>query len=196
MIGGGAGAAPTVGTRSGNTTAYVTTTGTQTSGDCVKIDANGNHVANGSACGSGGGTLDGARVSRGAQQTISNNTVTSLAFDTETYDNGSMHSTVTNNSRLTAATTGYYIITGGVSWTANAVGIRQLTVFLNGTTTIQSTYVTATAALGVDQNISTLYKLTAGDYVELQVYQNSGGNLDVSRSSDYSPIFSAQLITQ
>lgn len=50
VIGGGTGAAPTVGTRSGNTTAYVTTTGTQTSGDCVKIDANGNHIANGSAC--------------------------------------------------------------------------------------------------------------------------------------------------
>lgn len=60
VIGGGAGAAPSVGTRSGNTTAYVTTTGAQTSGDCVKIDANGNHVANGSACGSGGGSPGGA----------------------------------------------------------------------------------------------------------------------------------------
>lgn len=54
VIGGGAGVAPSVGTRSGNTTAFVTTTGSQTSGDCVKIDASGNHVANGSACGSGG----------------------------------------------------------------------------------------------------------------------------------------------
>ncbi len=47
----------TVGTRSGNTTQYVTTTGAQTSGDCVKIDANGNHIANGSACGGGSGTV-------------------------------------------------------------------------------------------------------------------------------------------
>jgi hypothetical protein len=54
VIGGGAGVAPSVGTRSGNTTAYVTTTGTQTSGDCVKIDSSGNHIANGSACGGGG----------------------------------------------------------------------------------------------------------------------------------------------
>ncbi len=54
VIGGGAGVAPTVGTRSGNTTAYVTTTGSQTSGDCVKIDASGNHIANGSACGAAG----------------------------------------------------------------------------------------------------------------------------------------------
>ncbi len=55
VIGGGAGAAPAVGTRSGNTTAFVTTTGAQTSGDCVEIDANGNHVASGAACGGGGG---------------------------------------------------------------------------------------------------------------------------------------------
>jgi hypothetical protein len=53
VIGGGAGVAPGVGTRSGSTTAFVTTTGTQTSGDCVKIDASGNHIANGSACGGG-----------------------------------------------------------------------------------------------------------------------------------------------
>lgn len=53
VIGGGAGVAPSVGTRSGNTTTFVTTTGTQTSGNCVTIDASGNHIANGSACQSG-----------------------------------------------------------------------------------------------------------------------------------------------
>ena len=45
VIGGGAGVAPTVGTRSGNTTAYVTTTGSQTSNAIVKIDASGNYIA-------------------------------------------------------------------------------------------------------------------------------------------------------
>lgn len=52
LFGGGAGASPIAGTRSGNTTVVVTTTGTQTSGDCVKIDASGNHIANGAACAS------------------------------------------------------------------------------------------------------------------------------------------------
>ncbi len=57
VIGAGSQAAA-VGTVSGNTTQFVTTTGTQTSGDCVKIDANGNHIANGSACsGSSGATI-------------------------------------------------------------------------------------------------------------------------------------------
>lgn len=44
---------------SGTGSTIVTTTGTQTSGDCVKIDANGNHVAAGSACGSGGSVTPG-----------------------------------------------------------------------------------------------------------------------------------------
>jgi hypothetical protein len=57
VIGGGAGVAPGVGTRSGNTTQFVTTTGAQTSGDCVSIDANGNHIASGAGCGTGGGSI-------------------------------------------------------------------------------------------------------------------------------------------
>lgn len=55
VIGGGAGAAPAVGTRSGNTTQFVTTTGSQTSGRCVEIDANGNHIQSAAACGGSGG---------------------------------------------------------------------------------------------------------------------------------------------
>lgn len=58
VIGGGAGSSPAVGTKSGNTTTFVTTTGTQTSGRCVEIDANGNHIAAAAACGSGAGTGD------------------------------------------------------------------------------------------------------------------------------------------
>lgn len=57
VIGGGAGAVPTVGSRSGNTTQFVTTTGTQTSGNCVQIDASGNHIASGGACGAGSSAL-------------------------------------------------------------------------------------------------------------------------------------------
>lgn len=67
VIGGGAGVAPSTGTRSGNTTQFVTTTGTQTSGDCVKIDANGNHIANGSACPTAAATA--ANVQAGTSST-------------------------------------------------------------------------------------------------------------------------------
>lgn len=54
LIGAGTSAVST-GTVSGNTTVFATTSGTLTSGDCLKADANGNVVTTGSACGSGGG---------------------------------------------------------------------------------------------------------------------------------------------
>lgn len=57
VIGGGAGVAPSSGSRSGNTTTFGTTTGTLTSGHCVSIDASGNLVDAGAACGSGSGTV-------------------------------------------------------------------------------------------------------------------------------------------
>ena len=57
VFGGGAGSAPIAGTRSGNTTEVVTTTGAQTSGNCVSIDANGNHIASGAACAAGSSSV-------------------------------------------------------------------------------------------------------------------------------------------
>lgn len=54
VIGGGAGAAPTVGTRSGNTTSFATTSGSLPVGNCAKFDASGNVVDNGSTCGASG----------------------------------------------------------------------------------------------------------------------------------------------
>lgn len=71
VIGGGAGAAPTVGTRSGNTTKFLTTTGTLTSGNCAKFDASGNVVDNGGVCGSGGSATAIDVESGGSESTIS-----------------------------------------------------------------------------------------------------------------------------
>ena len=43
------------GTTSGNTTEFATVSGSLTNGHCVSLDANGNFIDAGSACGSGGG---------------------------------------------------------------------------------------------------------------------------------------------
>jgi hypothetical protein len=52
----GNGAAPlSQGTRSGNSTVFITTTGTFVAGNCLKWDANGNAVDNGGTCSGGGG---------------------------------------------------------------------------------------------------------------------------------------------
>lgn len=102
---------------------------------------------------------------------------TKLPLDSEASDAFGLHSTVTNNSRVTISTTGVYQITAGVVWLPNAGGggARYVGIFVNGaergtpavidnSSTTVGTYMTATALLS----------LTAGDYVEIDVYQSAG----------------------
>lgn len=137
---------------------------------------------------SGGGMSVGARVYNNANISIGNATNTILTFNSERWDTtAGIHSLVTNTSRLTCPIAGKYLIGGNVRWDANATGVRDLQILLNNTTYIGRVYMGATAAINYAQSIVTLYDLAAGDYVELRVYQNSGGALDVLYASAYSP---------
>ena len=71
----------TNGTRSGNTTEVATASGTLTSGDCAKFDANGNVVDNGATCGGGGGTLNEWLTFTGAVTVLAANTLKCGEFD-------------------------------------------------------------------------------------------------------------------
>lgn len=63
VVGGGAGAAPVSGTRTGNTTQFASATGSFPSGNCAKWDASGNIIDAGAVCGTG--TVTSVAVSGG-----------------------------------------------------------------------------------------------------------------------------------
>jgi hypothetical protein len=116
----------------------------------------------------------------------------SITLNSERRDTHGYHSTVTNTSRLTvpANCDGWYIISGGALFEANATGVRGLRVRLNGSTYIQEILLNNLgASFGTRVQITTQYYLSAGDYIELQAYQNSGGNLNVQVSNNISPEF-------
>lgn len=128
------------------------------------------------------------RVFHNAAQSIANNTLTVLAMNSERYDVGSCHSTVTNNSRLTVPSggDGKYSIGASVEFASNATGYRQVNILLNGTTNIGATLLpTNGSTVAVGEAVAE-YALAAGDYVECQVRQTSGGALNVTSSSNYS----------
>lgn len=52
-----------------------------------------------------------------AQTGITNNTITAVTMDTEDWDDGGYHSTVTNTSRVTPTKAGLYLVTGGIAYT-------------------------------------------------------------------------------
>lgn len=134
----------------------------------------------------------GARVYNSIDLSTANNTAIALTFDTERYDTASIHSS--NSSQLVAPRAGVYQIAGNVRWDGSTTGKRDLYIRLNGGDAIAYTILTPTVDNAMAQNVSTIYYLVAGDYVELYVYQNSGGALDVKVLAKLSPEFMMQRI--
>ena len=136
------------------------------------------------------------RVYNSAAISISDGVVTALTFNSERYDTDTMHSTVTNTSRITATTAGKYLITATIGFAANNTGRRQVTIRLNGTTYIA---VDARATVGNGQvtevSIATVYALAAADYAEVTVFQDTGGSLNVSAASAYTPELTATWLS-
>lgn len=118
-------------------------------------------------------------VYNSAAQTAANNAITTVTFDSEVEDDWAMHSPTTNPTRVTCVVPGWYHIIGRVGFPANANGQRSLSIVKNGTGYYGQ--VTPTPNVGGTSPLiaeaSTLLELAVGDYVELQVSQNSGGGL-------------------
>jgi hypothetical protein len=129
-----------------------------------------------------GGGFVGCSVYASANQSINNTTFTTLNFDSEEFDTDAFHDNSTNNNRITipSGKGGKYLVIGQVHFAANNVGGRSIYLYKNNAADIFSIDVT-TGASGYDtsQNFSLIRDLVAGDYLQLRVYQNSGGALDV-----------------
>lgn len=124
------------------------------------------------------------RVTNSAVQSIPNSTLTALTFDTETFDSGTpsnnMHDTGSNTSRLTCRVAGLYQITGLVEFATSATGVRIAALKLNGTISLPGGTVSVQSSSGTPSitQITTSYRLAVSDYIELIVWQNSGGSLN------------------
>ena len=113
---------------------------------------------------------------------VANASFVTLTFSGEQFDTNGFHDNSTNNSRITIPTgkSGKYLFTAQTYYDANGTGKRALWLVYNGSRTgVSSTSSSnpgSSAAEGNSQ-LSLIVDATAGDYFELQVYQNSGGNL-------------------
>lgn len=122
-------------------------------------------------------------VSRTAVQSIPDSTWTFLSFDMELLDVGDFHSNTENPSRLTvpsAFAVGQYLVGAGVVWETSDVGYRQLQLYLNGNPFGPQLPFAVIPGIPTYTGIFILSSfLSAADYFEIKVWQNSGGALDV-----------------
>lgn len=139
-----------------------------------------------------------ARVYKAATQSLTNNTLTAINFDTERYDTDTIHDTVTNNTRLTCKTAGLYHFEGCAEFAGNATGHRSLHIRLNGSASnylAVATMPLTGSAVVAGLVVSADYRMIVNDYVELVAWQTSGGALNVQAGGNtYSPEFSMRWV--
>lgn len=129
-----------------------------------------------------------AVVRQAVAQTITSGTWTSIAMDTNFVDNYGGHSTTVNNSRYVSQATGWYSCVGIGALSATGGTSFGLRLALNGVIVQGSAVNGVTTAIFGGIGAATIGKdvfLNAGDYVETQIYQGSGGNLNTSVATDF-----------
>lgn len=120
----------------------------------------------------------------------------SATFDLEKFDTypsglSEMHSVSSNKDRIYARVTGAYLIKAYGKFVANGTGYRGIRININTTTEVirdfrlnnSGTYLT-------DMHVSHIYYMTAGQYVTVEFWQSSGGNLSVVSSWSQVPYLS------
>jgi len=116
------------------------------------------------------------KVTKTTDQSIPNNVLTMVNWDSEEYDTDDMHDTVINNSRITFNTAGKYSILAQSEWGINSGGFRFMDIMKNGVDSIAR--VRDLADNAAEHNIAFVGEFAVGDYIELEVFQDTGGNLD------------------
>ena len=120
------------------------------------------------------------RASSGSTQSITNNTITAINFNTEDFDTDGFHDNSTNNTRITipAGKGGYYQVNALTRWATNSTGFRGLYIYKNDSAfSPQYMYFMPPSTVDFSPSFSSIIYLVATDYIELFVEQNSGGSL-------------------
>lgn len=130
------------------------------------------------------------KATKNANQSVNNDTWTAVTFPTESFDNDTMHSTVSNTSRITFTRAGLYVVGAGVRFATSGTGSRrEVRIVVNGPGSpgtegaiAYDHQVPGNGSINVFVNVPTLHRFNAGDFAEVYVRQNSGGALNVLSS--------------
>lgn len=134
-----------------------------------------------------------ARMYRSTDQSIPNATLTQITFSAARWDTDTLTS---GGTQFTIQRAGAYRITAQVRFAANATGQRIVYIRLNGSTFLAiDSRQAVTGGNPTDVTVPAEYELAAGNTVQLYVYQDSGGALNVTSAGNYSPEFSISRIS-
>jgi hypothetical protein len=168
------------------------------------VRASNNFAVGGNSLFVGNVSIDGAnsnllaRITATAAQSLTNNTLTKITFNTasstpdiDSYDPKTWFDNA--NDRIVIGQDGFYNITANVGFATNTTSRRLVQIFVNGSDR-GSVNVTAAAAGTTLLTVSTNVYLVATDYVEVHALQQSGGALNTVSVTGVYPVLSVGRI--
>lgn len=136
------------------------------------------------------------RVTSSAAIEIPGVSAVGLNFDVERFDQGGLHDTATNSSRITFGSTGLWEIGANVEWNASLQGGPSLKILLNDTTVLAEAYGPLVASKKQAQTVTTLHLVTTTtDFVTVTVAQDSGSTASLAKTDGSSPEFWAYRVS-
>lgn len=133
----------------------------------------------------------GAKIRRTSNQSIGTGTYLAAQFDTVDWEIGGEFADLASQStRLTIPAAGRYLLVGGYRFGTNGAGVRDIRFVKNGVDILSFDRKAAiTSGGGTYQRLSDVVDLAAADFVEMQVWQNSGSPLNLEPEGQYSVAF-------
>lgn len=142
----------------------------------------------------------GARYSRGTTQAISTATPTIIDFSTVDYDTNSAVTTGASwKFTVPASLGGKYFICASAILTSTSGWVADETAYLqvylnNGASAMLDRFVAyGAAACAVYLSGGTILNLSAGDYVDIRIYQNNGATINIVADSAINHVAIARL---
>jgi hypothetical protein len=138
----------------------------------------------------------GCVLTKTANQSINNLSITAITWDSELKDTNGFHDNSTNNTRITipSGKGGLYLITGQVSYAANATGYRVGTIKKNGSDYYVFWNARATDGEWSVGSVSNIIELAATDYLEMFTYHNAGTAVNINGGNTYGANFGVQYL--
>lgn len=137
-----------------------------------------------------------ARIFRNSNQSIPNNTATSISFTTERKDVGDMFDSG-SPTLLTIPDPGDFMVGGHIRWASAAGGFREVRIVVNSVTIEASERTPPVSGdITIQSVVTYVPNLQTNDTLELIVIQTSGGAVNVERSTNFSPEFWTQWVAK
>jgi hypothetical protein len=120
-------------------------------------------------------TLPSARVYSSSAFSVPNSTLTAISFTTARFRSPTSMWDVSTPTQLIAPQSGLYLITGSVHWASSSSGTyRHVGIMFNGTNRVAGQSRSPSTSASRWLSTSALWHMSAGEYVELVVQQDSG----------------------